>query len=133
MYYYIGGVRVNGGTVLDFLTNGRTAFAESYFSKYYAKNSMLNVLFGIQRYGEIRVEMDPIDIFLYFGLLVSGLLIVYIVKSVRNLKYASFMVKLMFWSIMIYSFLAGHVWNWDCLFEIQYILVVRSKIFEAVF
>lgn len=111
MYYYIGGVQVNGGTVLDFLTNGRTAFAESYFSKYYAKNSMMNVLFGIQRYGEIRVEMDPIDIFLYFGLLVSVLLIVYIVKSVRNLKYASFMVKLMFWSIMIYSFLAGHVWN----------------------
>lgn len=111
MYYYVGGVQVNGGTVFDFLTNGRTAFAESYYSKYYAKNSMLNVLFGIQRYGEIRVEMDPIDIFLYFGLLVSVLLIVYMVKSVRNLKYASFMVKLMFWSIMIYSFLAGHVWN----------------------
>lgn len=111
MYYYVGGVQVNGGTVLDFLTNGRTAFAESYFSKYYARNSMMNVLFGIQRYGEIRVEMDPIDIFLYFGVLVSVLLIVYIVKTVRNLKYASFMVKLMFWSIMIYSFLAGHVWN----------------------
>lgn len=111
MYYYVGGVQVNGGTVLDFLTNGRTAFAMSYFSKYYAQNSMMNVLFGIQRYGEIRVEMDPIDIFLYFGLLVSVLLIVYIVKTVRNLKYASFMVKLMFWSIMIYSFLAGHVWN----------------------
>lgn len=111
MYYYIGGVQVNGGTVLDFLTNGRTAFAESYFSKYYSKNSMSNVLFGIQRYGEIRVEMDPIDIFLYFGLLVSLLLIAYIVKSVRNLKYASFMIKLMFWSIIVYSVLAGHVWN----------------------
>lgn len=111
MYYYIGGVQVNGGSVLDFLTNGRTAFAESYFSKYYTKNSMMNVLFGIQRYGEIRVEMDLIDIFLYFGLLVSVLLIIYIIKSMYNLKYASFMVKLMFWSIMIYSFFAGHVWN----------------------
>lgn len=111
MYYYIGGVQVNGGSILDFLTNGRTAFAKSYFSKYYTKNSMMNVLLGIQRYGEIRVEMDLIDIFLYFGLLVSVLLIIYIIKSMYNLKYASFMVKLMFWSIMIYSFFAGHVWN----------------------
>lgn len=111
MYYYIGGVKVNGGSVLDFLTNGRTAFVEYYFSRFYTKNSTMNILFGIQKYGEIRVEMDAIDIFLYFGILVLMLLVIYMLKVVRSLKYTSFMIRLMFWSIIIYSLLAGHVWN----------------------
>lgn len=110
-YYYTGGVLVNGGTVIDFLTNGRTAFMRYYFQNYYGNDSLLNIVFGIQSLTDIRVEMDIIDIFLYFGIIVVIVLAVYFLKAAKALPRCSFMIKLMFASIMVYSLLAGHVWN----------------------
>ena len=110
-YYYTGGVLVNGGTVIDFLTNGRTAFMRYYFQNYYGNDSLLNIVFGIQSLTDIRVEMDIIDIFLYFGIIVVIVLAVYFLKAAKALPRCSFMIKLMFISVLAYSLLAGHVWN----------------------
>ena len=110
-YYYTGGVLVNGGTVIDFLTNGRTAFMRYYFQNYYGNGSLLNIVFGIQSLTDIRVEMDIVDIFLYFGIIVVIVLAVYFLKAAKGLPHCSFMIKLMFISVLVYSLLAGHVWN----------------------
>ena len=110
-YYYTGGVRVNGGSILDFFTNGRTKFAKYYFDKFYSNKYILNIIFGIQNLTDIRVEMDPIDIFLYFGIIIVMILFAYLIKTFIRLGKCSFMIKLMFGSILLYSFLAGHVWN----------------------
>ena len=110
-YYYTGGVLVNQGNVIDFFTNGRTGFVRYYIEKYYSDNSILNIVFGIQHYESIRVEMDPFDIFMYFGGVVFFILAIYILKAFWKIKNCSFMIQIMFCSTMVYSLLAGHVWN----------------------
>ena len=126
-YYYTGGVLVNQGKVIDFLTNGSTGFARYYFEKYYSGDSILNIMFGIQHYESIRVEMDPFDIFMYFGGVVFFILTIYILKAFWKIKNCSFMTQMMFCSIMIYSLLAGHVWN-SSLSGLMYAIVLSIVI-----
>lgn len=112
-YYYIGGVVVNGGSFLGFLTNGRSDMANYYLQKYYLPSNinLSNVIFGIQRIEIPRVEMDFFDILLYFGLPVIIILIVFNVYVIKRLKKCSFMIKIMYAAILVYGNLAGHIWN----------------------
>ena len=108
----------NGGNLLTYLTSGRTARIIPLFSEFSFTTvqssiiSLFQIFFGngFLNIGEYAVEMEVFDTFDWFG--ISGVILIvsiYIKYFIATFKKGSVMDIMGIFTIIIFSFFAGHV------------------------
>jgi len=110
-------------SILDMVFSGRNVWAAQVFERISDADGITPLFLGYGSVtlegiiGKASLEIDPIDIFLYFGIVPAALLIVWaffiIVLNVRNLNenyYAPSALVANF-ALLMFACIAGHVWT----------------------
>lgn len=108
--------------LLGFIFSGREVFTMTYWSSINDINGLIPLLFGsggdvlLREHGKIIVEIDPIDLMLYFGVptMMAGaaLAIASMIMPLRKMRqhYYAPGIFLANGALFFFAFLAGHVW-----------------------
>lgn len=111
-YVYI--IQIQGGSLWDFLSSGRSVKFEYIISNYYSTSGgpkIANILLGIGRFEDANTEFDLIDVFLRYGIFITVIIARYYIKIIKNFRGVQgiFKYKFSYICILVFSFVAGHV------------------------
>lgn len=101
----------------DFTLDTKSFFQILFFGlgdfqvvKYIIANLYWTQGFGVNEIGRAAFEMDFFDLFFFHGVIFTSLYIYFLIQLVKGIgEFGGFFIKLLIYSIIIHSFLAGHV------------------------
>lgn len=111
---YVYTIQIQGGSLWDFLSSGRSVKFEGIISNYYSTSvgqRFINIFLGIGRFEDANTEFDLIDVFLRYGIFITVIITHYYIKIISKFRGVKgfFKYKFSYICILVFSFVAGHV------------------------